>query len=226
MVHDKRKISRKGEIMNKDKYISVIVFLMTLGLIFIVTRDFFLTFAGEYKILGGFIKFFFLASIGDFIGLRIKTKSWKVPSYIIVKATIWGLIGVAIVLMFTIYPLGIASLQSSHILPFDGVDFFFALFTSMIMNLTFAPTMMAFHRVTDTYLELRKSNKGVTLGETLDTINWRQFINFTIFKTIPLFWIPAHTITFLLPSEYRIIFAAVLGIFLGLLLGMFNNRKA
>ncbi|MBU1020852.1 MAG: hypothetical protein KJ847_06505 [Firmicutes bacterium] len=211
--------------MKKDNIISIFVLLITATLIFLVTRDFFLTFAADYKILAGFIKFFFLATIGDFIGLRIKSKLWQVPSYIFVKAFVWGLIGVVIVLMFVIYPQGVASLQSSHILPFDGVNFFFALFTSIIMNFTFAPTMMAFHRVTDTYLELRKSNQNVTLNETLETINWRQFIHFTVFRTIPFFWIPAHTITFLLPTEYRVIFAAVLGIFLGLLLGLFKNKK-
>ena len=211
--------------MKKDYIISSLVLLITLLLIFVVTRDFFLEFASDYKLLGGFIKFFFLASIGDFIAVRIKNKKWIVPSYIFVKALVWGLIGVVIVLMFTIYPKGVEELQENGILPFEGNTFFFALFTSVIMNYTFAPTMMAFHRVSDSYLNLRIINKRVSLNETLDSINWKQFIHFTAFKTIPLFWIPAHTITFLLPEEFRIIFAAVLGIFLGLILGVFNNNK-
>ena len=211
--------------MKKDYLISFGVLIITGVIVFIITRDFFLEFASEYKLLGGFIKFFFLASIGDFIAIRIKSKEWKIPSYIVIKAVVWGLIGIVIVLMFTIYPLGIEALQDNNILPFEGSTFFFALFTSVIMNFTFAPTMMAFHRVSDTYLNLKFDNKKVSIGEAIDTVNWRQFINFTVFKTIPLFWIPAHTITFLLPEEYRIIFAAVLGIFLGLLLGIFNNSK-
>lgn len=211
--------------MKKDYLISLIVLLVTLSLIFIVTRDFFLNFASDYKILGGFTKFFVLATIGDFIAIRIKNKKWEVPSYILVKAFVWGLIGVSIVLMFTIYPVGIQSLQNNNVLPFDGNTFFFALFVSISMNFTYAPTMMAFHRVTDTYLSLRKTNKSVSLNETLGSINWRQFIKFSVFKTIPFFWVPAHTITFLLPEEFRIIFAAILGIFLGLILGIFSNKK-
>jgi hypothetical protein len=35
-----------------------------------------------------------------------------------------------------------------------------------------------------------------------------------------LFWIPAQTITFLLPEEFRALFAAVLGIVLGVLLAI------
>ena len=211
--------------MKKDYRVSFSILVLTVLLVFIVTRDFFLDFASDYKILGGFIKFFFLASIGDFIALRIKSKEWKIPIYIFIKALVWGFIGIVIVLMFVIYPAGIEILQEENILPFEGNTFFFALFVSIIMNFTFAPTMMAFHRVTDTYLNLRKDNKKITISESIESINWRQFINFTVFKSIPFFWVPAHTITFLLPEEYRIIFAAILGIFLGLILGIFSNNS-
>ncbi|HRZ79119.1 MAG TPA: Mpv17/PMP22 family protein, partial [bacterium] len=39
-------------------------------------------------------------------------------------------------------------------------------------------------------------------------------------KTIPLFWIPAHTITFLLPENHRVLFAAILGVVLGVFLAI------
>lgn len=211
--------------MKKDYLISVAVFLFTAVLVFIVTRKFFLDFASNYKLVGGFVKFFFLATIGDFIGLRIRSKEWKMPTSIFIKAVIWGLIGISIVLMFKIFPVGVASLQANNILPFDGVTIVFAFFVSTLMNFTYAPTMMAFHRVTDSYLELRKTNKKITIGETIASINWRQFITFTVFRTIPFFWVLAHTITFLLPEEYRVIFAALLGIILGVLLGLFKNEK-
>ncbi len=194
-------------------------------MVFIVTRKFFLAFAHDYKLLGGFVKFFFLATIGDFIGLRIKIKAWKIPASIIAKATVWGIIGISIVLMFKIFPIGVADLQANGILPFEGVTIAFAILVSVLMNFTFAPTMMAFHRVTDSYLELKKVNKNTSVGDAIESINWRQFISFTVFKTIPLFWVPAHTITFLLPEEYRIIFAALLGIILGIILGLFKNEK-
>ncbi|MCK7530557.1 MAG: Mpv17/PMP22 family protein [Marinilabiliales bacterium] len=37
-------------------------------------------------------------------------------------------------------------------------------------------------------------------------------------KTIPFFWIPAQTITFLLPPEFQILFAALLSTVLGVIL--------
>ena len=126
--------------------------------------------------------------------------------------------------MFNIFDTGVLSLQEKNILPFNDNIFFKALFTSVLMNLTFAPTMMAFHRISDTYLELKYSSEKATLSTAINNIKWNQFFSFIVLKTIPLFWIPAHTITFLLPSEYRIIFAAILGIFLGLILGLFKNK--
>lgn len=211
--------------MKKDYLLTIIVSIITGFLVFIVTRDFFLNFAAEYKLIGGFIKFFFLATAGDFIGLRIKTKKWDVPSNILLKAVVWGFIGVTIVLMFTVFPIGVQALQDLNVLPFNGNVFFFALFTSILMNFTYAPTMMIFHRISDTYLNLKAQNSKSTISEAIESINFKHFINFTVFKTIPLFWVPAHTITFLIPEEYRVIFAAILGIVLGVLLGLFSNKK-
>ncbi len=51
-------------------------------------------------------------------------------------------------------------------------------------------------------------------------MDWHGFVSFTLFKTIPLFWIPAHTLTFLLPPEYQVIAAAALSIALGIILSL------
>ncbi len=211
--------------MKKDYQITLLVIIIGSLLVFGITRSFFLDFAAEYKLVGGFIKFFFLATIGDFIGLRIKSKEWQIPKYVFAKAVIWGLIGISIVLMFKIFTAGVMVLQTSGILPFAGINIAFAFFVSFLMNFTYAPTMMAFHRVTDTYFDLRKEYKEVKISNAIEYISWRKFINFAVFKTIPFFWVPAHTITFLLPEEYRVIFAALLGVVLGVILGLFKNEK-
>ena len=58
-------------------------------------------------------------------------------------------------------------------------------------------------------------------------INWEVQWDFVFKRTIPLFWIPAQTITFLLPEEYRVLFAAFLGVVLGVLLASasLKNRE-
>jgi len=38
------------------------------------------------------------------------------------------------------------------------------------------------------------------------------------------FWIPAHTLTFTLPSELRVICAALLAVILGAILGLAKRR--
>ena len=211
--------------MKRDRLITLLMILITGGMIVLATRPFFLSFASNYKYIGGFIKFFFLASLGDIIGSRIKNKVWSIPKGFIYKAIVWGVIGVLIVMMFTLYDQGVTFLESNNYLPNTGYIIVHALFVSTIMNLTFGPMMMAFHRITDTFIEERVSGNKVSFIDTVNKVNWPAFISFVVFKTIPLFWIPAHTITFILPSEYRVIFAALLGIVLGLLLGMFNNEK-
>jgi len=54
----------------------------------------------------------------------------------------------------------------------------------------------------------------------LQEINWKVQWNFVFKKTIPFFWIPAHTGVFLMPAEYRILAAAVLSIVLGVILAI------
>ena len=96
------------------------------------------------------------------------------------------------------------------------------------MNLTFAPTFMAFHRYTDTYIDLSfEGKKNITPSDVVSRIDWNGFVSFVLLKTIPFFWIPAHTVTFMLPPEYRVLTAAMLSIALGILLslGKLKSKK-
>jgi hypothetical protein len=205
-------------VKKNDKIISLGVFILTVIFVFVFTRSFFLEFAQNFPLFGGFIKFFFLASLGDFIGLRLKVKTWRLPHNIFYKALVWGFIGSVIVLMFGIFEDGTWALVTRGILPNITHPVYYAFLVSLFMNIIFAPTMMAFHRISDTYLD-----GASTVQEAISSIDWVHFYRFVLLRTIPFFWIPAHTITFILPSEYRVIFAALLGIVLGVLLRIFKN---
>lgn len=65
----------------------------------------------------------------------------------------------------------------------------------------------------------------LSFGEVLDRIDWKGFVTFVVCKTIPVFWIPAHTVTFMLAPEYRVMMAAMLSIALGGILA-FAKKKA
>ncbi len=110
-----------------------------------------------------------------------------------------------------------------------GAKILTAFFISAFMNAIFAPVMMGFHKLTDTYIDLSGGKignlSGVKLAEVVDTIDFQGLVGFVYFKTIPFFWIPAHTITFLMPPVYRVLMAAFLGIALGAILGFAKKKK-
>ncbi len=170
------------------------------------------------------MKFFLFASYGDLLSQRIRHGNYRVRGFLF-KALIWGLIGVSVVWIFAIYIHGVSALQKESLLPGESNALLFALFVSVFMNLTFAPAMMLFHRLSDHYIEHRLITPTHTFLESVASIDYIGFVRFVLFKTIPLFWIPAHTITFLLPGRYRVFFAALLGVALGLILGLAKSRK-
>lgn len=66
------------------------------------------------------------------------------------------------------------------------------------MNVTFGPMMMVFHKFCDLYIDEKYENKGkITLSKLVDKVDWYSLVEFSWVKTCLLFWIPVHTIVFL-----------------------------
>ncbi len=180
--------------------------------------------------LVGFAKFLVLATMGELLARRILGGSWTMPAGLVWRALVWGFLGAVIVLVFDIFGTGVAASQAKGLLPLAGNRLAFAFLVSAVMNLTFAPSMMLFHRLTDTYIDIAalrgKGSRGPRAAEVIARIDWRGFVGFVLFRTIPIFWIPAHTITFLLPPEYRVLMAAFLSIALGAILAFAKKKPA
>jgi hypothetical protein len=176
--------------------------------------------------MGGFVKFALLATMGEMLVVRMTTGNWKKAPGFIWRVVIWGFLGIAITLVFQIFGGGVRHAVDAGYLIGKDSAFLIAFWTSALMNLIFAPTFMAFHRFTDTYLDLKfgENVQKPTVEMIAKKIDWSGFIGFVIKKTIPFFWIPAHTVTFLLPAEYRVLVAALLSMVLGILL-TFAKRK-
>lgn len=179
-----------------------------------------------HPFLVGFAKFLVLATMGELLALRIVRGRWSAPSGLGCRAVVWGFIGMAIVLVFDIFASGIAAAMSKSLLPGGNSKLAFAFFVSVTMNATFAPAMMLFHRATDTFIDLtfEQRRPRVGLAEVVSAIDWQGFVSFVLLKTIPFFWVPAHTVTFLLPLEYRVLAAAMLSIALGVILAFARRR--
>ncbi|HKK11005.1 MAG TPA: hypothetical protein VJ939_09210, partial [Bacteroidales bacterium] len=181
------------------------------------------------------------ATLGESIGLRIKKGIFNESGFgLLPRAMVWGVIGLAIKLAFTVFYTG-TPVFLEKALGFQGAlkylsgpltinKVIVAFSVSTAMNLIFAPVMMTFHKITDTHIiqtggTLKGFFSPIPFGEIFKNLNWEVQYHFVFKRTIPLFWIPAHTITFLLPIDFQVLFAAVLGIMLGVILAVASQMS-
>ena len=207
--------------------------LVIAGLLFPGTHDPIMHATKLHPFLMGFCKFAILASMGELLAIRIMNGNWSVPRGMAYRFLVWGIMGVCLVEMFAVFAAGVSTTLQNGLLPGSRGDtshLATALWTSVLLNVAFGPLLMAGHRFADTYLDLaqgRLRNLGtISLAQVSAKMDWEGFIGFVCLRTIPLFWIPAHTITFLLPQEYRILYAAFLSLALGIILAFAKRSKA
>ena len=217
----------------------LIIAVVILGFAFIPGAwDWFLTTTKHHGLLMSFFKFAILGTFGEMLSLRIKEGVYYKEGFgLLPKLLIWGVLGVVIASAMTIFKTGTVVLleKGFHIkkaaLWFMGDlswgKFFVALCISVLMNTLFAPVFMTFHKITDIHIaETGGTLKGffskpLEIQKTMsEKINWNIQYGFVFKKTIPLFWYPAHTITFLLPGTLQVLFAAALGVALGVILSI------
>lgn len=182
-----------------------------------------------------FIKFALLATFGEAIGLRIRTGNYNQPGFgLLPRAIVWGILGLTIKLAFVLFSSGVpaflAYMGMENALQAIKGDFtvakvLVAFGISLFMNIIYAPVMMTLHKITDTHIANNGGSlsclvKPIHFGDILASINWKVQWNFVFAKTIPYFWIPAHTITFLLPPDFQVLFAAILSVALGVFLAI------
>ncbi len=199
-------------------------------LIIPASREIFKTLSNDHPYLMGFAKFAVLATAGELLAVRLAKKEWAIPSYVWARFLIWGVIGVWITYMMKIFGAGVGALMQSGLLPCPENaflnSFIKAFMISATMNLSFGPTFMALHKCSDTFLDIRATGKRkIKLANVIHKVDWEKFASFTLLKTVPLFWIPAHTITFMLPAEYQVAMAAALSVALGIILNLKRKKS-
>jgi hypothetical protein len=219
--------------------ISILAVLVIFIFISPVT-NWYMQFNKEHGMIMSFFKFALLATLGEVIALRIRTGNYYEPGFgLIPRMIVWGFLGLTINIAFQIFStggpaflayLGLSNAPEAMKGGFSLLKLFDAFAISTTMNLTFAPVMMTFHKITDTHIIKTGGSviglfSPIPFATIFKNMNWDVMWNFIFKKTIPFFWIPAHTITFLLPAEFRVLFAALLGIALGLILAI-GSQKA
>ena len=192
-------------------------------------------FNASHGMVMSFLKFAVLSTLGELLGLRLSSgKYLKAGFGIVPRAVVWGILGMGINLAMIVFAngvpvaleyIGLNGASSFMAGPFCAAKVLVAFCISVAMNSIFAPVFMTFHKITDTHI-LDCGGSVIPMTRIITHLNWDVQWNFVFKKTIPLFWFPAHTITFLLPSEARVLFAALLGVALGVLLAVAARKKS
>lgn len=199
------------------------------------------TFNADHAMIMAFLKFGVLATLGEMLGCRISTGNYTTPTFgALPRMVVWGLLGMAISMAMTVFSAGIPAFITAmggeelvEAFKADGFSWgklIVAFSISVMMNTFFAPVFMTFHKITDTHIaenggSIKALFRPIAMRRHMMELNWDRQWSFIFKKTIPLFWYPAHTITFMLPGELRVLFAALLGVALGVILAIGARKK-
>ncbi|MCL2560918.1 MAG: hypothetical protein FWE10_01160 [Rikenellaceae bacterium] len=230
--------------MKKKDFLVILITAALLAPFFLspVVYGWYKTFNVTHPVVMSFLKFAVLATFGECIGLRITNGVYNKKGFgVLPRAVVWGFLGIgiafAINLFFAGTPVALAQFgmtEAPAVIAAHGLTLLKVLVSfciSLSINLIFAPVFMTLHKVTDTHIvQTGGTLRGffttrLPMGATLAGLDWKRQWGFVFKKTIPFFWIPAHTVTFLLPGDMRVLFAALLGIALGVLLSLAALKK-
>jgi hypothetical protein len=166
----------------------------------------------DNMLLSAFLQFAVLGTLGEFLGIvaarrRSDTRllEWAV------KAVIWGVLGILIKYAFTGFKGFLAGLVDAGLLPHacEDVAVLRAFSLSVLTNAMFGPLLMFLHRSSDNLVAGTRGYAGIEAS--LLTLAW--------------FWVPAHTVTFILPYDFQVGLAALWSVVLGLIMGFTKRRS-
>jgi len=223
--------------MKRSDLIFILVFAAIFAPFFVSGRlyDFFVWFSTEWAFTASFIKFAVLATLGEMLGSRIRTGIYLPAGFgLIRRALVWGFLGMTVKAAFMIFGHGVPSIiehlgmdNTSAVMagPVTAPKILLAFSISFFLNIFYAPVLMITHRVSDLHIASAHGEKSKFLripdvAKQLASVDWKSMWGLVLKKTIPFFWIPAQTVTFLLPQEFQILFAALLSTVLGVILAL------
>jgi len=157
------------------------------------------------------IQFAALGTLGDIFSKWMQKGRVFMPyklHIILLKMLEWAILAVTIKIAFVGFQGFADSLIDHHLLPELGL-FGRAFTISVTMNLQFGLLLVILHRFLDNLIAKQNNWKNIDKG--MFSLIW--------------FWIPAHTITFMLDKPYQIGLAAIWSIVLGFILGYFNRES-
>lgn len=228
--------------MKRSDILFIIVFVGLFVPFFLSHRlfEFFLWFSRDWAFTASFIKFALLATMGEMLGSRIKTGIYLPAGLgLLPRAIVWGFLGMTVKAAFIIFSGGVPQIvghlgmENTAAVMAGSVTapkVLLAFCISFFLNIFYAPVLMVTHRVSDLHIaaaggDRTKLLKIPNVSHLLSAVDWNTMWGFVLKKTIPIFWIPAQTVTFLLPPEYQVLFAALLSTVLGVILAFSSQSK-
>lgn len=171
----------------------------------------------------GFLKFALLATFGEHLKRRMAAGRHEFERLPVTaaRAAGWGLFGVWIAAAFPLFSSGVEALARDGLWP-SGGPLWSAFSKSLWINILggYGFAMMLSHEWLNACIRAGGPVALPAFAATVDRTVW--FV--TVPRTIALFWVPAHTVTFALPGEWRILLAAALSVALGFLIS-FGARR-
>jgi hypothetical protein len=163
----------------------------------------------ENAFVMAFIKFAVLGSAGEIVAKLLTKKKIKF-GIILWSMLVWGVLGLIIKFCFTGFNGFADKIASEGLIPESELSI--AFFTSFFTNAFFGPWVIILHRLFDNIIYGKFTVPTDGIKGAMLTLAW--------------FWIPAHTITFMMQGEWQVTLAAIWSFVLGLILGIFKNMQS
>lgn len=209
--------------MKTDRFVTlawlVILAAAIVMLVVAGTRDRFVALTRSHPYLMGMLKIGLLGTMGELLGGKIVSGRWDLRGIRLwQRALVWAFLGIVFTAVFPLFSYGADGLIAQGLVPGEGSRLAAAFWKSFFMNIIFAFPMMTFHRFTDTLIGNGALFTRWPVVAVFAGMDWKNMFSIVASSCV-WFWIPAQTVTFLLPPEYRVMSAAFLAIVLGFILG-------
>lgn len=171
--------------------------------------NFYIQTVTEYPIISAMIQFAILGTLGDIVSKWIiKNKVFMPYSFptLLLKMIEWAILAFFIKYAFVGYHGFIDGLIEHGFLP-QLNKFAYSFAISASMNLQFGLLLVILHRLLDNLID--RQNNWANIHKGMLSLLW--------------FWVPAHTVTFMLDKPYQIGLAALWSVVLGVILGFYNK---
>lgn len=197
---------------------AMLVLLLALTAALIVKADLVGLANRSYPLASAFAQFAVLSTYGEALSARMASGSWHV-SRLPAKMALWGLIGIWISLAFPFTASGVDGLVAAGLWPEAFRAFSISLWANLLSG--YALCMMLTQRWLNQVIECGFQPPWQLFSQP-GLADWAK----VVMLSLVLFWLPAHTVTFMLPDAWRVLFAAFLGLALGVILGLRPRTKA